>query len=116
MQIFTIPDGWWWIVASIWQTRRRVDVAIEKGIFPEPNYAHLDDNLSGPVSAQTGRHPLPDAAQFVHTLGLWGIDETKQVVAYDDAGGSIAARPWWLLRWLGHYACAVLDGGLKQLS
>ena len=84
-----------------------------EGHIPGAIYAHLDENLSGPVTAQTGRHPLPEIAQFVRTLGLWGIDETKQVVAYDDVGGSIAARLWWLLRWLGHHARAVLDGGVQ---
>jgi thiosulfate/3-mercaptopyruvate sulfurtransferase len=75
-------------------------------------YAHLDEDLSGLiVPGQTGRHPLPPVNLFAHTLSHWGIDSQVQVVAYDDAGGAIAARLWWMLRWLGHEAVAVLDGG-----
>jgi thiosulfate/3-mercaptopyruvate sulfurtransferase len=78
-------------------------------------YAHLDEDLSGPVIAgQTGRHPLPDIESFAHTLSGWGIGDDVQVVAYDDATGGIAARLWWMLRWLGHDAVAVLDGGWAQ--
>lgn len=75
-------------------------------------YAHLDDDLSArPVPGRTGRHPLPTPDAFARTLGRWGIDDATQVVAYDDLGGGIAARLWWMLRWLGHDAVAVLDGG-----
>lgn len=75
-------------------------------------YAHLDRDLAGPVvPGRTGRHPLPEIAAFAQTLGNWGIGPGVQVVAYDDAGGAMAARLWWLLRWLGHDAAAVLDGG-----
>jgi thiosulfate/3-mercaptopyruvate sulfurtransferase len=47
-------------------------------------------------------------------LGEWGIDNTKQVIAYDDSFGAMASRLWWLLRWLGHDAVALLDGGLPR--
>lgn len=81
--------------------------------IPGAVYAHLDRDLSGPVQpGRTGRHPLPDVAALAATLGRWGIDDGVQVVAYDAAGGALAAaRLWWLLRWLGHDAVAVLDGG-----
>ncbi len=80
--------------------------------IPGAVYAHLDRHLSAPVIAgQTGRHPLPEAATFARTLSGWGIGAGVQVVAYDDSGGGIAARLWWMLRWLGHNAVAVLDGG-----
>lgn len=80
--------------------------------IPGAVYAHLDDDLSGPVvKGQTGRHPLPSVAEFVNTLSAWGIGTGVQVVAYDDTGGSMAARLWWMLRWLGHNDVAVLDGG-----
>jgi thiosulfate/3-mercaptopyruvate sulfurtransferase len=80
--------------------------------IPGAVYAHLDDDLSGPVlKGKTGRHPLPAVEALADTLGRWGIDRDVQVVAYDDAGGAMAARLWWLLRWLGHEAVAVLDGG-----
>jgi thiosulfate/3-mercaptopyruvate sulfurtransferase len=80
--------------------------------IPGALYAHLDEDLSGPViPGQTGRHPLPEIEAFASTLGGWGIGDGGQVVAYDDASGGIAARLWWLLRWLGHDEVAVLDGG-----
>jgi thiosulfate/3-mercaptopyruvate sulfurtransferase len=80
--------------------------------LPGARYAHLDEDLSGPVvRGVTGRHPLPAVDRMAATLSRWGIDGTVQVVAYDDAGGSVAARLWWILRWLGHEAVAVLDGG-----
>lgn len=80
--------------------------------IPGAVYAHLDEDLSGPViPGRTGRHPLPDVDTFARTLCAWGIGPGVQVVAYDDSGGAIAARLWWMLRWLGHDAVAVLDGG-----
>jgi thiosulfate/3-mercaptopyruvate sulfurtransferase len=75
-------------------------------------YAHLDEDLSGPiVPGVTGRHPLPEPDAFARTAGKLGIGEGAQVVAYDDTGGAIASRLWWMLRWLGHGEVAVLDGG-----
>ena len=84
----------------------------EQAHIPGAVYAHLDDDLSGTViSGRTGRHPLPPVETFTRTLSAWGIDHTVQVVAYDDLGGAIAARLWWMLRWLGHDNVAVLNGG-----
>ena len=80
--------------------------------IPGAIYAHLNEDLSGPiVPGVTGRHPLPAIEFAAARFSDWGIDQQVQVVAYDDSGGSIAARLWWLLRWLGHEAVAVLDGG-----
>ena len=80
--------------------------------IPGAVYAHLDDDMSGPiVPGRTGRHPLPDAADFARTLSRLGISNQSQVALYDDSGGSMAARMWWMLRWIGHQAVAVLDGG-----
>jgi thiosulfate/3-mercaptopyruvate sulfurtransferase len=80
--------------------------------IPGAVYAHLDDHLSGTIVAgRTGRHPLPDQADLAHRFADWGIGAGVQVIVYDDTGGAIAARLWWLLRWLGHEAVAVLDGG-----
>jgi thiosulfate/3-mercaptopyruvate sulfurtransferase len=81
--------------------------------IPGAVYAHLNEDLAGPVvPGQTGRHPLPQPEAVVAKLGHWGIGDGVQVVAYDDTGGAIAAaRLWWMLRWLGHDAVAVLDGG-----
>jgi len=86
--------------------------AYADGHLPDALYAHLERDLSGPVTAQSGRHPLPDAAELAHRLGRWGIGRGVQLVAYDAGSGAYAARLWWLARWLGHEAAAVLDGGL----
>lgn len=74
-------------------------------------YADLNRELAGPPGGDAGRHPLPHLDTFRVTLGGWGIGEGAQVVCYDDAGGAYAARLWWMLRYLGHRAVAVLDGG-----
>jgi len=82
------------------------------GHLPGAVYAHLDEDLSGPRTPWSGRHPLPEPDELAATLGRLGIDDSMQVVAYDDSHGAYAARLWWLLRWLGHRHVAVLDGGL----
>src|ERR1700733_13464478 len=81
--------------------------------IPGARYADLNRDLSVPIGAHTGRHPLPSPKAFAAWLGAIGIGDATQVVAYDEANGSIAARLWWMLRWLGHHAVAVLDGGFK---
>jgi thiosulfate/3-mercaptopyruvate sulfurtransferase len=81
--------------------------------IPGATYAHLDDDLAGPIDPGSGRHPLPELENFVRALGHWGIDNDTQVIAYDHANGSVAARLWWMLRWLGHSKIAVLDGGIS---
>ena len=73
--------------------------------------AHLDRDLSGVKSGTNGRHPLPDPETLATTFGRLGVDDGVQVVAYDQDSGIFASRLWWLLRWLGHDAVAVLDGG-----
>lgn len=79
---------------------------------PGAVYAHLDHDLSAPRHAGRGRHPLPAPDRLSETFGRWGINAHTQVIAYDNAGGMLAAaRLWWLLRYLGHEAAAVLDGG-----
>ena len=83
-----------------------------EGHVPGALYAHLDDDLSGPIiRGETGRHPLPSVERAVEVFSRFGIDGSVQVAVYDGAGGSVAARVWWMLRWLGHDAVAVLDGG-----
>ncbi len=86
--------------------------AYRTGHLPGARYADLERDLSAPVTAATGRHPLPDPAVLARRLGDWGVGPGVQVVVYDDVGGSFAARLWWSLRWLGHAAVAVLDGGI----
>lgn len=86
--------------------------AYQAGHIPGAQYAHLDDDLSGPIiPGQTGRHPLPSVEEATALFSRWGIREGVQVVAYDDKKGAIAARLWWMLRWLGHDQVAVLEGG-----
>ena len=79
--------------------------------LPDAIYAHLDRDLSSPITPQSGRHPLPDPDRLCDWLGRHGITPETQVVAYDDSGGTMAVRLWWLLRWLGHTHVAVVDGG-----
>ena len=81
--------------------------------IPHARFADLDEDLSGPKTDFRGRHPLPDFSQLVKKLGEWGINNNAQVIVYDDLSGTFAGRLWWLLRCLGHYQVAVLDGGLK---
>ncbi|MFB9288250.1 sulfurtransferase [Pseudoduganella plicata] len=90
--------------------------AFAAGHIPGAQFAGIDDDLSGPKNSNDasfrGRHPLPERAALVETLRRFGIDDDTQVVAYDAHGGMYAARLWWLLRWIGHEAVAVLDGRL----
>ena len=79
--------------------------------IPGAGFADLNTDLSVAPGKDSGRHPLPDKAQFAALLGVLGIDREAQVVAYDQATGAYAARFWWMLRWLGHQRAAVLDGG-----
>ena len=81
--------------------------------LPGAVFMHCDRDLSGPMTGSNGRHPLPDRGRLIARLGEVGIGPRTQVVVYDDAQGMIAGRLWWLLRWLGHEAVAVLDGGLQ---
>lgn len=82
-----------------------------EGHPPGSVYLHLDRDLCGPKTGRNGRHPLPDRAAFAATLGRSGIGPGTPVVAFDRQGGMVAARLWWMLRWMGHEAVAVLDGG-----
>jgi thiosulfate/3-mercaptopyruvate sulfurtransferase len=84
--------------------------------LPGATHAHLEDDLSGPIlPGLTGRHPLPDEHEFAATAGRLGVGDGVQVVAYDAGSGALAAaRLWWLLKWAGHDAVAVLDGGLAR--
>lgn len=83
-----------------------------EGHIPGAVHAHVDTDLSAPVTKNTGRHPMPDLDAFIETASRWGVDDSAQVVVYDDWGGAWASRAWWLLRYYGHAHVAVLDGGL----
>lgn len=89
------------------------EAAYAAGHLPGASFLHLDRDLSGPLTGSNGRHPLPDPQRLAARLAAAGVSNTTQVVAYDDAGGMIAGRLWWLLRWLGHERVALLDGGIQ---
>jgi len=90
--------------------------AYAAGHIPGALFADIETELSGakraPDGAFRGRHPLPEKEAFIELLRAWGVNDDTQVVAYDAHGGMFAARLWWMLRWVGHAAVAVLDGGL----
>lgn len=90
--------------------------AYAEGHLPNAQFVHLDGDAGGDKTGADGtfrgRHPLPDRATFIATLRRFGISDNTQVVVYDAHGGMFAARLWWMLRWVGHDAVAVLDGGL----
>ncbi|MCB8982271.1 MAG: sulfurtransferase [Ardenticatenaceae bacterium] len=85
--------------------------AYQAGHIPGAVYAHLNKDLSNPAVTDYGRHPLPPPQELINRFSRMGIGTDTQVVAYDDANGMIAARLWWMLRYMGHQAVAVLDGG-----
>ena len=85
-----------------------------EGHLPGAIFAHIDRDLSGTMTGHNGRHPLPSPAVAAATFGRFGIDSTKQVVIYDQGAGMYASRLCFMLRWLGHDAAAVLDGGYAQ--
>jgi len=85
--------------------------AYAEGHLPGAVWLDIDNDLSDPATPEDGRHPLPSPERFAGALGRAGIASGTTVVAYDDTGGSTAARLWWLLHVLGEPA-AVLDGGI----
>jgi thiosulfate/3-mercaptopyruvate sulfurtransferase len=85
-----------------------------KAHLPGAQFVHVDRDLSAPKTGKNGRHPLPTPEVAAALFSRLGIDDHKQVVAYDQGNGMYAARLWWMLHWLGHDAAAVLDGGLAK--
>jgi thiosulfate/3-mercaptopyruvate sulfurtransferase len=85
--------------------------AFRAGHIPGARHVDLERHLSTPVSPASGRHPLPSPDAFAATLGSLGAGNETRVVCYDGGSGAFAARLWWMLRWVGHDAVAVLDGG-----
>lgn len=79
--------------------------------IPKAVYAHLDRDLSGPKTGRNGRHPLPEINEFERRVCAWGISARTQVVVYDQDNGMYASRLWWMLKYVGHEAAAVLEGG-----
>ena len=99
-----ICDVRWWLVDP---PRGRREYAAAH--LPGAVFVDVDTDLvarEGP-----GRHPLPDPSTFARRLEALGIGDDSEVVAYDDAGGAVAARLWWMLDDLGHRDVRVLDGG-----
>ncbi|HUU72103.1 MAG TPA: sulfurtransferase [Burkholderiales bacterium] len=87
------------------------DKAYAQSHLPNAHFASVDRDLSSHPTGKNGRHPLPPADRFAAWLGSKGVTSGIQVVGYDNAAGVYASRLWWLMRWLGHEAVAVLDGG-----
>ncbi|MFC5647986.1 sulfurtransferase [Paenibacillus solisilvae] len=79
--------------------------------IPGAVYLDLEKDLSAVVTEHGGRHPLPDIAELTGTLSRSGIGNASRVIAYDDQGGAMASRLWWLLKYLGHDQVYVLDEG-----
>ncbi len=111
-----------WLIANVGHSHLRVvdcrfDLAnppagrsmFIAGHIPGAVYLSLDDDLS--AKDGPGRHPLPTPDAFGRTIGACGIGNDDSVVVYDNAGGGLAARLWWMLRSLGHKDVAVLNGG-----
>jgi thiosulfate/3-mercaptopyruvate sulfurtransferase len=86
--------------------------AYAQGHLPRAWFMHQDSDLAGPKTGSNGRHPLPNRDAMRQRLEAIGLSDERQLVAYDAHGGMFAGRLWWLARWLGHRAVAVLDGGL----
>ncbi len=83
----------------------------EASHIPGAVYLDLEQDLSGPVDEHGGRHPLPDIVDLTMALSRVGISNNSRVIAYDDQGGAMASRLWWLLNYLGHKEASVLDEG-----
>lgn len=79
--------------------------------IPNAIYANLDQDLAGKITKSSGRHPLPDINKLSKLFALWGISNGTHIIVYDAFNSAIAARLWWLLRWLGHKKVSVLNGG-----
>ncbi len=86
--------------------------AYEAGHIPGTHHVHMGRTLSGQRTGDNGRNPLPEPLVFLQAMSALGIGTDTRVVAYDNSGGVYASRLWWMLRWIGHGAVAVLDGGL----
>jgi thiosulfate/3-mercaptopyruvate sulfurtransferase len=103
-----VADVRWYL-----KDKRGID-AYAAGHVPTACFLDVDRDLSSPPGpGRPGRHPLPSSEQFADVLARIGVGPGDIVVAYDDTGGSTAARVWWLLRYFGHDGGRVLDGGIQ---
>ncbi|MDR1990790.1 MAG: sulfurtransferase [Acidobacteriaceae bacterium] len=89
-------------------------IAFELEHIPGARHVHLDRQLSGAKTGTNGRHPLPAPDDFARTLEQFGISNHSQVIVYDQQDGMYASRAWWMLKWMGHDAVALLDGGFSK--
>ena len=94
------------------------DFALGKRLYDEAHvpgafFADVESDLAGEHTGRNGRHPMPAPETFARFLRGLGIDDATQIVAYDAGGDMFAARMWFLCRWIGHDAVAVLDGGFS---
>ena len=101
-----LADVRWWL--SDPATGRR---DYDTGHIPGAVFVDLDTDLV--ANEGPGRHPLPEPAAFLRRMEALGFDAASHIVAYDDAGGTVAARLWWMLDDLGHARVQVLDGGIQ---
>ena len=110
-----VQDSHWLIVDARFDLAKPQagEEAYRASHIPGSVYAHLDRDLSSERTPESGRHPLPLPHEFEDKLRAWGVSARTQVIVYDADNGAFAARLWWLLRWVGHSAVAVLDGGIK---
>ncbi|MDQ0255698.1 thiosulfate/3-mercaptopyruvate sulfurtransferase [Evansella vedderi] len=88
--------------------------AYKKEHIPGAIYMDLEKDLSAPISEHGGRHPLPTVEKMVHIFEQAGISNDKKVIAYDDQGGAMAARLWWMLKYLGHEKVYILNEGFTH--
>jgi thiosulfate/3-mercaptopyruvate sulfurtransferase len=88
--------------------------AYAAGHIPGAIFMSIDDDLSAAKTGSNGRHPLPTPDAFAARLGAKGISNASRVVVYDAGNAMYAGRLWWMLRWVGHGAVFVLDGGIAQ--
>ena len=101
-----VADVRWWLTDPPKGHRDYLTAHIPGAVFVD-----VDTDL---VTAEgPGRHPLPDPVDFRRRMEALGLDDASLVVACDDAGGTVAARLWWMLDDLGHRDVVVLDGGLQ---
>jgi thiosulfate/3-mercaptopyruvate sulfurtransferase len=107
-----LADGNLRVIDMRWYTDGRSGRdAYLAGHLPGAVFVDLDRDITG--AEGPGRHPIPTRAQFEEAMRSAGVDPDSRVVVYDDLGGFSAARLWWLLRYFGHPAVAVLDGGMR---
>lgn len=104
-----------WVVVDCRHTL--ADLSLGRRLYGEAHipgafFADVEHDLSGEKTGTNGRHPLPDPQAFAAFLRALGVSARTQIVAYDAGGDMFAARLWFLCRWIGHDAVAVLDGGL----